>query len=881
LNTSALGAGAVVLQGSGSALNMNLSETGSFDNVVSGSGNLVKSGTGKLVLGGTVVSANSYSGGTKVSGGTLEVRSGTPLGSGGVSVDSGASLEVNAGSGVSMVLANTLSGSGELVSSGSGALVISGNNALSGGVKILSGTVQVASAASLGAKVSMSGGNLGLTAAVDVQAPVALSGNVGVQAQSGESMFGAVTGAAGGTLTKTGSGILRMAAVSVAAGTFTATNVSGGSAGFEKSGAGTLVLSGAGTMQGTTKVGEGVLMVTGSQTLGSLTKTGGGRMVVGGASVVSGPSVVLQEGVLAVESGTALSSVGTIVVGGPKANGTLDSKDAVLDVSKLLGGLKVAQNQTLKGRGTVNGELSFAAGSVLAPGNSIDTLKVGSVNFLPGSIYEVEYQMSGNVLLSDMVEIIAGSVGTGTVGGIVAPKMLPSQDGSKVSRLAGFNKQSTTIVKSPTPLGFRFEDDKTVQTAVISATLEYRDLNNLVVSRDAVSVGTVNLILQRKPYETIGGHGVRGQVGRGLDAILSTKDAQLGGVIDAIDGYDTQEQVRLVLDQLNPMAYNEVYSLALSRLQDVQKTVSDRLNLLGTALGTPGEQEVLSQSVGSGNEWTAWTSVYGNATTRQGNPGLGDGGSTLSNGGNVTGVERRFGQLTLGLMGGAGTGSTQMNQPNSKITSDSWHLGLYMSQPLGRRVFMDTAAFYGESENEIKRTQVLPTGTVSGRGRMLSQEFLLQAGLGAQLAASGSPWSIVPSARIAYAGVHQNSATEERAGSVGVRSNAKWNSTALSRTGLDVSREGRIGRLPTRMSANAAWVHDFAVDPRKLGVRWLGEQGSTWTISSGRRAADALKLGVSLEIGLGDRRTLRLYGEQEFQQNAKISRGGVTFTIGF
>jgi hypothetical protein len=98
---------------------------------------------------------------------------------------------------------------------------------------------------------------------------------------------------------------------------------------------------------------------------------------------------------------------------------------------------------------------------------------------------------------------------------------------------------------------------------------------------------------------------------------------------------------------------------------------------------------------------------------------------------------------------------------------------------------------------------------------------------------------------------------------------------------LDVSREGRIGSVPTRLSASAAWVHDFAADPRRLGVRWLGEPGTSWTISSGRRSADSVRLGASLEIGLGERRTLRLTGEEEFQQNTQILRGGVTFTIGF
>ncbi len=117
--------------------------------------------------------------------------------------------------------------------------------------------------------------------------------------------------------------------------------------------------------------------------------------------------------------------------------------------------------------------------------------------------------------------------------------------------------------------------------------------------------------------------------------------------------------------------------------------------------------------------------------------------------------------------------------------------------------------------------------------------------------------------------------------SLGIESESSGNATVLTRTGLDIAREGLLGSLPVRASGSAAWVHDFAADPRRLGVRWQGVDAVPWMIRTERRSPDVLRLGLSLEFGLGDRRTLRLYGEQEYLQNTKVLRGGVNFTICF
>lgn len=360
-------------------------------------------------------------------------------------------------------------------------------------------------------------------------------------------------------------------------------------------------------------------------------------------------------------------------------------------------------------------------------------------------------------------------------------------------------------------------------------------------------------------------------------------DGSLSAVLNVLDA-GSSLQVNAVLDQLSPQVYAELYSQSLSRLQDIQKTVSDRLSALGTALVTEGRPEVLASATGVGEEnaMTAWTNTYGSASAHPGNNSLGDQGSSLSNYGNVSGVERRLGSLALGLLGAVGGGSEQMNLTGARISSDSWHLGLYMSSPLFWRLFLDVSGFYGEGDSTIRRTQNIPgVGVFQSREKAMTQEWLMQVGMGAQLASASAGWSVVPSIRIAHAGMRQNRISESGMGSLGIKTDAAVQGTFISRMGLEVANEWRLGRLPVRTSGNVAWVHDFDSKPRMVGVRWDGAPDVPWAISSGKQTSDAMRAGFSLEVGLGDRRTLRLYGEQEFLQGSKVLRGGVSYTIGF
>ncbi|EDH5978511.1 hypothetical protein CB282_22785, partial [Salmonella enterica subsp. enterica serovar Fresno] len=134
-NVEALGTGDVT---DNAVLELNTG--GDFDNAISGSGQVEKSGDDVLTLSG----ANSYSGGTLISDGTLVATSVEALGSG--DVTNNAVLELNTGG----TFDNAISGSGQVVKSGDETLTLSGTNTYSGGTLISGGTLVASNVEALG-----------------------------------------------------------------------------------------------------------------------------------------------------------------------------------------------------------------------------------------------------------------------------------------------------------------------------------------------------------------------------------------------------------------------------------------------------------------------------------------------------------------------------------------------------------------------------------------------------------------------------------------------------------------------------------------------------------------------------------------------------------
>ncbi len=237
------------------------------------SGTLTKDGSGTLTLAG----ANSYSGITTISSGTLQVGNGTTgsLGSGAV-VNNGSLLFNRVGTvAAPFTVANAISGSGSLSFSGSGAVLLSGSNSYSGTTTVASGTtLRTGSTSALPG--SAASGSLALNGVLDMRGKnVTLGGLSGTGTITDYTQLTAPNPATDVTLTVGGNnqstvfgGVLMNGGLSTA-DTPTQTNALV-TLSLVKTGTGTLTLAGNNPYTGTTTISSGALQIGNGGTTGTI-----------------------------------------------------------------------------------------------------------------------------------------------------------------------------------------------------------------------------------------------------------------------------------------------------------------------------------------------------------------------------------------------------------------------------------------------------------------------------------------------------------------------------------------------------------------------------------------------------------------------------------
>jgi autotransporter-associated beta strand protein len=309
---------------------------GTYAGVMSGTGSLTKQSAGTLTLSG----ANSYSGGTTVSEGTLQ---GDTLSVQGNITNDGSVVFDQASTGT---YAGVMSGTGALTKQSSGTLILTGTNTYTGTTAISSGTLQIGDGGAngtLGTGAVTNDGTLSFNRTDVITIPNQISGS------------GAVEQIGTGKLTLTGTN-------SYAGGVYlTAGSVEGSTASLignihnHDGGA----LPDCEVIFNQTVDGTYSGVISGS---GKVTKEGSGRLTMTGAS-----------------SYTGLTTVN---------NGTLSINGSIASP------VNVEQNGTLRGSGSIGG-VAIINGTA-RPGNSIGTLTFeNGLVFKPGSTVEVEIHYGG------------------------------------------------------------------------------------------------------------------------------------------------------------------------------------------------------------------------------------------------------------------------------------------------------------------------------------------------------------------------------------------------------------------------------------------------------------------------------------------------------
>ncbi len=306
------------------ALVFNRSDALTYAGVISGTGSLTQAGIGTTILTG----ANTYTGGTTISAGTLQIGNGGTTGSITGNIVDNAALVFNRSN--ALTYAGVVSGTGSLTKSGAGTLTLTGDSTYTGGTTISAGTLQIGNGGTTGSIT----GNIVDNAALVFNRSNALTyagvisgtgsltkSGAGTLTLTGDSTYTGGTTISAGTLqignggttgSITGNIVDNAALVFNRSDALTYAGVISGTGSLTQAGTGTTILTGANTYTGGTTISAGTLQIGNGGTTGSVT----GNIVDNAALVFNRSDALTYAGVISGTGSLTQAGIGTTILTG-------------------------------------------------------------------------------------------------------------------------------------------------------------------------------------------------------------------------------------------------------------------------------------------------------------------------------------------------------------------------------------------------------------------------------------------------------------------------------------------------------------------------------------------------------------------------------------
>jgi autotransporter-associated beta strand protein len=815
-----------VLTGASAATTIVIRE-GNFSGTIGGAGQLTKTGTGTLVLSG----ANTYSGGTTVSGGILQGTSTSLQGA----ITNNANVTFNQG--FSGTYAGAMSGSGSLIKSGTGTLVLAGSNNYSGGTTVSGGVLQ-GNAASLQGNILNNGSVVFDQATNGTYAGTMSGAGMLTKSGAGTLILGGGNSYSGGTLVSAGilqgttsslQGIIvNNATVAFSqAGSGTYDGSMSGTGSLLVNGTGIVILSGTNSYTGGTTVSGGVLQgntdslqggilnnasvvfnQTGSGTYagnmsgtGSMTLQGGGILGMTGTSAYTGPTTV---------------NAGTLIV-----NGLLAST------------VTLSNGTTLGGAGTIGGLVSNAG--ILAPGNSIGTLTVTRNFTQTGGTYQVEANAAGQ---SDRVNI----TGTATVNGGTVQVLAAS--GSYA------NSTTYTILNATGGISGTYTGVSS-NFAFLTPSLTY-DPNNVFLT----------LALQGNAFSGFGGNTVNQRaVGYALDQSYASATGDFATVVGALAGLNTQ-QGPYALNQISGQPYADFGTFNVANNALFMNALGQQMALARGGAGS-GQRQALAQACDveacdAASPFSVWGSLLGGLGSVQG-----DGNSstfTYNVGGAAAGIDYRLTPSVLIGLSAAYTNGTQwVDSFQGKGWSNTVSVAAYASFTQSA-FYVDALAGYAYSNNQLQRQISIPNlQPRTANGSTGANQFLAQveAGYAVPVYAPAAA-TVTPFARFQTSSINQAAFNEWGANSLSL--NVAQQTTTSVRTTLGADLAAVIGNVD--LGLRLGWLHEYANTARPVSAAFAGAPSASFTVYGATPQRDAAVIGFQASATVAEAQIfLRYDGE--------------------
>ena len=586
-----------------------------------------------------------------------------------------------------------------------------------------------------------------------------------------------------------------------------------------KSGAGTLTLTGAssldwsilaGSVVSTTALFTGNAMVDAGTSLvfdqafdgsygGAVTGTGDLLYTGGGAVTLTGDTSGYQ--------GETTVSNFTLTLGGNTVGGTL-----------LLG-----SGGRLAGTGTV-GTTTVQSGGTIAPGNSIGTVNVaGDLTFMAGSTYEVETQPGGTA--ADLIAV----TGTATLAGDV---LHIGFDGN-------YAPTSTyTILTADGGVAGTF-DGVTSTLAFLDPTLLYgANAVSLELVRNDVGFSfvadTANQKAAASGVESLGmGNAV-------YDAVVPLETAQAWEAFDALSG--------------------EIHaSLKTGLVEDsriVREAAMSRIQQAFSSLGGRGAETVAYSGNGAlaapaapaaplpGSAFAAWGQGFGSWGSTDGNGNAAK--LDRDTAGFLVGGDAGIGALgRAGFLAGYQSSSYDADARSSSADAESYLIGVYGGTAF-RGFNLRAGASYAWSSIDTARTasfpgfsQSLTASTDAGTAQVFGE---------AGYEVTTGALALEPFAGLAYVSVNTDGYTES-GGSAALSVASDTTEVTYTTLGIRAGADLPLGFVRARATGLLGWRHAFgSLDPTATNA-FAG--GTAFTEVGVPIAEDVAVLRAGLEVDLG------------------------------
>jgi len=859
-------------------------QSGAITESVAGSG-LEKIGAGTLTISN---GANSYTGGTLISSGTVIANQAGALGTGAITLNGGTLRSTS-----TFTLAN------DIITGTSGTATITaanGQNLTLGGFLAI-GPVTFA----IGSATDNGTVTLGLTgsAGIDSASLLVAGGTLAVGNLTGAvllSSFGTTTihsGArlnydstlgidltitnlqGGGTLTN--NGVTR-----IVGGNFA--GVIEGTGGIDKLTNGTLILTGANTYSGITTISAGTLQIGNGGTTGTL---GTGNVVNNRAlvfnrsnmqtvaNVISGTGTLTQAGTGAtILTGTSTYTGATIVDAGTlSVNGSIAQSSSVTVNGGLLGG-----------NGQVPTVLVNTGGSIGA-GNSVGTLTVnGNLTLAAGSttIAEVQGAVSDRINVTGTAAL-AGTLRIVPLGGAYlfgTPYTLLSAQGG---RNGSFGSVDTTG---------SFGDGVTTGVAYtatdVQLTLTPKPLAPVVADPApiaAVAAAPVSLGLGS-------GQGTNAYaVARGIDrAVAGGADPSPLFAIYNLPA----AAIPAAVNQLSGEAHTAAPAMANSAAGQFLHTMLDATGagrLAGASGGPAGAAgftaDLPSRQDGPGRarfdpaRFSLWGATFGSTGRTDGDAVAGSASRNLSDAYVAVGADVRLGSNTVaGLAVAGGQSQASLSGGLGKAKADVLQAGLYGRTTLGA-VNLAAALGYGRLDTEthraipaLGRTGVTASYATQAWSGRIEASLPVMSRSGVTL----SPLAAFQAVMASSPGAVERDATGAGAGMLTLA--RRSDITSRSELGLQLDANLIAGAAPVTGFVRASWAHYYQRDA-ELTSSINGLAGATFNVTGARPGRNTALFSAGADIKLSSSVSMGMRVDTEFAENTHRFGGKAQLKVSF